>query len=78
MFVRRDYNDRLALLFPINAQAHIGSPNVVFDGQAGPNPVRVVIRPPATLPGVARVSVNSEGSEKCVGPDYRRRICQHG
>lgn len=45
------------------AQAHIGSPNVVFDGQAGPNPVRVIIRPPAAIPGLARVSVHSDGAK---------------
>jgi hypothetical protein len=49
-----------AWLLAMTAQAHIGSPNVVFDGKAGPNWVRVVIRPPATLPGIARVSVHSE------------------
>jgi hypothetical protein len=52
-----------AFLFAATAQAHIGSPNVVFNGQAGPNPVRVVIRPPPTLPGLARISVHAGGAK---------------
>ncbi len=52
----------LSCLVTTQAVAHIGSPNVAFDGQAGPNPVRVVIRPPAALPGAAQVSVRSEGA----------------
>ena len=47
----------LWLLLPLAAHAHVGSPNVFFDGSAGPNPVHVVIRPPATLPGIAQVDV---------------------
>lgn len=35
----------------------MGSPNVFFDGRAGPHPLRVVIRPPSTLPGAAQVDV---------------------
>lgn len=37
--------------------AHIGSPNVVFDGKAGPYAVRVIVRPPAVVPGRAEVVV---------------------
>ncbi len=48
----------LALLaFPIAARAHVGSPNVFFEGFAGPHALGVVIRPPPTLPGVAQVDV---------------------
>ena len=37
--------------------AHIGSPDVVYDGVAGPYPVRVVVRPPSVVPGIAEVVV---------------------
>ena len=37
--------------------AHIGSPDVFFTGAAGPYDVRVVIRPPEVVPGIARVTV---------------------
>jgi hypothetical protein len=39
------------------AQAHIGSPNVFLEGKAGEYPVRVVIRPPNVVPGLAEISV---------------------
>ncbi len=47
----------LLLLLPSALFAHIGSPNVFFDGQAGPWPVRVIIRPPEVIPGVAEITV---------------------
>ena len=58
---------RLALLVlwlgvTADLHAHIGSPNVVFEGQAGPYPVRVVIRPPGVIPGLAEISVRVHGS----------------
>jgi hypothetical protein len=37
--------------------AHVGSPNVVYDGEAGPYGVRVVVRPPMVVPGRAEVIV---------------------
>lgn len=43
------------LEFP--ADAHIGDQNVFFEGQAGPYPVRVVVRPPGVIPGLAEISV---------------------
>lgn len=39
------------------ASAHIGSPNVIFEGLAGPYPVRVTIRPPGVIPGLAEISI---------------------
>src|SRR5438093_11793559 len=41
----------------VSGEAHIGSPNVFFEGQAGPYPVRIVIRPPPVIPGLAEVAV---------------------
>jgi hypothetical protein len=58
-----------ALLFAIlvlpllAARAHVGSPNVFFEGNAGPYPLRIVIRPPATLPGIAQVDVRVTGED---------------
>ena len=45
------------------ARAHVGSPNVFFEGHAGPYPVTVVIRPPAALPGLAQVDVRVSAAE---------------
>lgn len=39
--------------------AHVGSPNVYFSGRAGPYDVRVVVRPPEVVPGVAHVTVRT-------------------
>lgn len=37
--------------------AHVGSPDVFSAGKAGPYELRVVVRPPAVIPGRARVTV---------------------
>jgi hypothetical protein len=54
------------LLFPFAACAHIGDQNVFFEGNAGPYPVRVVIRPPGVIPGLAEISVrvNANGAKQ--------------
>lgn len=57
--------NRLRLLFAIlllrllavPAQAHIGSPDVFFDGKIGPYPAKVTIRVPAVVPGRAEIEV---------------------
>jgi hypothetical protein len=38
---------------------HVGSPNVFFEGTAGPYPVRVIVRPPAVIPGLAEIAVRT-------------------
>ena len=49
----------LGLALPV--AAHIGSPNVIFEGNAGPHPLRVVVRPPEVVPGLAEISVRALG-----------------
>jgi hypothetical protein len=39
--------------------AHVGSPDVYFDGQAGPYKLLVTVRPPAVIPGIAQVEVRA-------------------
>jgi hypothetical protein len=54
----------LALVVP----GHVGSPNVVFDGAAGPYAVRVIVRPPQVVPGRAEVVVRVNADDvKSVG-----------
>lgn len=36
---------------------HIGSPNVIYEGQAGPYDILVNIQPPEVVPGLAQISV---------------------
>lgn len=44
-------------LFAARAQAHIGSPDVFFDGKIGPYPAKVTIRVPPVVPGRAEIDV---------------------
>jgi hypothetical protein len=50
----------LALLFLSTiAFAHVGSPDVYYQGDAGPYHLLITVRPPAMVPGVAQVEVRS-------------------
>ncbi len=46
--------------------AHVGSPDVFFEGNAGPYRLLVTIRPPRVVPGVAEVEIRS------ASPDVRQ------
>ncbi len=41
----------------MTASAHVGTSNAYFDGAAGPYGVRVIVRTPGVIPGLAQVSV---------------------
>lgn len=67
----------IALLFfaAFSAPAHIGSPDVYFEGNAGPYPIRVVVRPPGVVPGLAEINVrllNGRADRVTVLPVYFR------
>jgi hypothetical protein len=47
----------LLLLGSRSAEAHVGSPNVFYQGSAGPYEVRVSIQPPEVIPGRAQINV---------------------
>ena len=51
----------MVLLAPMALEAHVGSPDVIFDGKAGPYDVRVIVRVPMVVPGLADVSVRVLG-----------------
>lgn len=58
---------RLVLLFALSlamvappARAHVGSPDVYAEGQAGPYHLSVVVRPPLVIPGVAEIEVRAQ------------------
>jgi hypothetical protein len=40
-------------------EAHVGSPDAVQDGQAGPYHLLVTIRPPEVIPGIAQVEIRA-------------------
>jgi hypothetical protein len=46
-----------AALLPAGVSAHVGSPDVFLDGQAGAYRVFVTVRPPHAVPGIADVEV---------------------
>jgi hypothetical protein len=47
----------VAIVVAPPAAAHVGSPDVFLDGQAGPYRLLVTVRPPHAIPGVADVEV---------------------
>ncbi len=51
------------LLTPLGVNAHVGSPNVYYEGAAGPHTVRVVVRPPTAIPGLAEATVSVFGED---------------
>jgi hypothetical protein len=52
----------LALL-ALPLAAHVGSPDVFFEGAAGPYKLLVTIRPPEVVPGVAEIEIRSLSPE---------------
>jgi hypothetical protein len=48
------------LLCATAAYAHVGSPDVYANGQAGPYRLSIVVRPPLVIPGVAEIEVHAE------------------
>ncbi len=46
------------------ASAHVGSSNAYFEGMAGPYPVRVIVRTPGVIPGLAQISVRITGGSE--------------
>ncbi|MEE8524004.1 MAG: hypothetical protein V3T72_08735, partial [Thermoanaerobaculia bacterium] len=49
-------------MLAISVGAHVGSPDIFYEGQAGPYPVRVIVRPPGVVPGLAEISVRVEAA----------------
>jgi len=45
------------------ASAHVGSPDVYYDGYAGPYHLLVTIRPPTVVPGVAEIQIRSVSND---------------
>jgi hypothetical protein len=51
------------LLLPLAGAAHVNSPDVYFDGYAGPYHLLVTLRPPAVVPGVAQVQIRTVSND---------------
>ena len=54
-FSTRTWGVTLLIVASTVAFAHVGSPNVYFEGDAGPYHLLVTVNPPAMIPGVAQV-----------------------
>ena len=61
--MRRRAKIAMLPIIAIVAMAHVGSPNVFFDGDAGPYALRVIVRPPMVVPGLADVIVRVPGTD---------------
>ncbi len=53
----------LLLLAAASAWAHVGSPDVFYEGQAGPYHLLVTIRTPSVIPGVSEIEVRSAAND---------------
>lgn len=53
----------LVVLFAARAEAHIGSPDVFFEGDAGPYRLFVTVRVPQVIPGVATIEIRSSSPD---------------
>ena len=54
----------IALIFiSFFTSAHVGSPGVVFEGQAGKYALQVYVQPPDVIPGTAQVTVFTDGND---------------
>ncbi len=42
------------------SRAHVGSPNVFYEGKAAGVPVRVIIKPPGVIPGLAEITIRAD------------------
>src|SRR5215831_19494994 len=47
----------IALVLPSAISAHVNSPDVYYDGNAGPYHLLVSVRPPVVVPGVAQIEI---------------------
>ena len=52
----------------VAASAHVGSPDTYFEGAAGPYSVRVIVRSPGVVPGLAQITV------RLLAPHVVRRV----
>ena len=53
----------ILLAFAAPANAHVGSPNVFYEGDAGPYHLFVTVNVPAVIPGVADVQIRADSDD---------------
>ena len=58
----RDPRLFLVAAIALITSAHVGSPDTYYEGAAGPYPVRVIVRTPGVVPGLAQITVRLLGT----------------
>jgi hypothetical protein len=53
----------VVLLTALSVSAHVGNPDVYFEGDAGPYHLYVTVRVPQVIPGIAEIQVRSASSD---------------
>lgn len=53
----------LFLIFALPGRAHVGSPDVFLEGNAGPYRLFVTVRVPQVIPGIAQIEIRSESND---------------
>src|SRR6202521_1043727 len=53
----------LVLVSAVPSLAHVGSPDVFFEGDAGPYRLFVTVRVPLVIPGIAEIEIRSESND---------------
>ena len=53
----------VVLLTTLSVSAHVGSPDVYFEGDAGPYHLYVTVRVPQVIPGIAEIQVRSASND---------------
>ncbi|MGB6835438.1 MAG: hypothetical protein WBE24_18420, partial [Candidatus Acidiferrum sp.] len=53
----------VTMLAALSVSAHVGSPDVYFEGDAGPYHLYVTVRVPQVIPGIAEIQVRSESND---------------
>jgi hypothetical protein len=51
------------LALPLVTWGHVNSPDVYYDGNAGPYHLLVTVRPPAVVPGVAQIQIRTAAND---------------
>jgi hypothetical protein len=59
MTIRKFLRWCVLFLLPLAASAHVNSPDVYYDGNAGPYHLLVTVRPPSVVPGIAQIYIRS-------------------
>lgn len=71
----------LLLALPVALGAHVGTSNAYFDGAAGPYGVRVIVRTPGVIPGLAQATVrilDGDGVERVTVRPLRSDVGLNG